>query len=393
MGLVSPVFVGRDTELATARGLLDRAVAGDAAQLLVAGEAGVGKTRFVEELAGHAREQQMRVLSGRCVQLGTDGLPFAPVAEALRELVRETGGERLDELLGPARELVNRLVRSSGTTAAQPQPPLTSSQLLELALGLAERLSDERPLLLVIEDLHWADRSTMELAAFLAQNLRGLPAALAFTYRSDEVDRRHPLRGLLADWERARTFTRIELARFGRDEVRAQLAGILGATPEPSTFDLVYDRSEGNAFLVEEMLSVVRSGDPRGLPPSLRDVLLARVDRLSEAAARLLRLAAVAGRSVPERLLVAVSGGSGGSGDTDDVAALAAIREAVEAHLLVVDEAGYGYRFRHALARDAVYDDLLPGERVRLHAAYADALARDQRLLRDTDLSVAASLA
>ncbi|HEU5008246.1 MAG TPA: AAA family ATPase [Jatrophihabitantaceae bacterium] len=380
--MVSPVFVGRDSELAIARELLERIAAGDAAQLLVAGEAGVGKTRFVEELAATARTNGARVLSGRCVQLGTDGLPFAPVAEALRELVRETGTQQLDELLGPARELVHRLV---GSSTAEPSA-LTSSQLLELALGLVERLSEERPLLLVIEDLHWADRSTLDLAAFLTQNLRGLPAALVFTYRSDEVDRRHPLRALLTGWERGRTVTRIELARFGRDEVNAQLAGILGDTPDANTLNLVYDRSEGNAFLVEEMLSVVRSGDPRGLPPSLRDVLLARVDHLSEPASRMLRLAAVAGRSVPERLLVAVSG-------MNDADALAAIREAVEAHLLVVDEAGYGYRFRHALARDAVYDDLLPGERVRLHAAYSDALARDLQLLRDSDLSVSASLA
>ena len=132
------------------------------------------------------------------------------------------------------------------------------------------------------------------------------------------------------------------------------------------------------------MLSVVRSGNPRGLPPSLKDVLLARVDQLSAAAAQVLRLAAVAGRSVPERLLVAVA-------DLDELAVLTALREAVDAHLLVVDEAGYS--FRHTLARDAVYDDLLPGERVRLHTAYAEALSRDPELLSDTNLSVAASLA
>jgi predicted ATPase len=105
------VFVGRDNELAIARELLERIAAGDAAQLLIAGEAGVGKTRFVEELAASAREQGARVLSGRCVQLGMDGLPFAPVAEALRELVRETGTQQLDELLGPARERRTQALR------------------------------------------------------------------------------------------------------------------------------------------------------------------------------------------------------------------------------------------------------------------------------------------
>jgi len=381
-GLVSPVFVGRHAELRVARSILDGALTRDSGLLLVAGEAGVGKTRLVEETVAYARRNGMQVLSGHCVQLGTEGLPFAPVAEALRELIRGTGREQLDALLGPARELVARLIPSAGE-AAQAQPALTTSQLLELVLGLIERLSASQPLLLIVEDLHWADRSTLELATFLAQNLRGVPVAMVITYRSDEVDRRHPLRVLLTAWERIRSITRLELARFGRDDVQAQLAAILGADPDPQTLDLVYERSEGNAFLVEEMLSVVRSG-ARGLPPSLKDLLLARVDQLSEAAAEVLRLAAVAGRSVPERLLVAVA-------RSDEVAVLNAVREAVDAHLLVVDEAGY--TFRHALARDAVYDDLLPGERVRLHSAYAEALAGDPELLSDTHMSVAATLA
>jgi DNA-binding CsgD family transcriptional regulator/tetratricopeptide (TPR) repeat protein len=377
--------VGRDAELAAAHAVVDRAVDGEAGLLLVGGEAGIGKTRLVEEVAAYARRRGMRVLSGRCVQLGPEGLPFAPIAEALRELVRETGRDRLPEVLGPARELVGRLVFATGDSAGE-RAPLATSQLLELALGLVERLSEDRPLLLVIEDLHWADQSTLELASFLAHNLRGVPVALVMTYRSDEVGRRHPLRTLLAAWERSRAILHLDLTRLNKDGVRAQLTGILGSAPDDRTLELVYDRSEGNAFLVEEMLSVVRSGDPRGLPPSLRDVLLARVDQLGPGAIRMLRLAAVAGRSVPERLLVAVSG-------LDEEAATAALREAVDVQLLVVDAAGYGYAFRHALARDAVYDDLLPGERVRLHTAYAEALSREPQLLRDTGASVAASLA
>ena len=381
-GVVSPVFVGRDAELAVTRAAIERALGGDAGLLLVAGEAGVGKTRLVDEAADYARAHGMQVLAGHCVQLGAEGLPFAPIAEAMRELIRDAGREQLDELLGPARLLVPRLIPTLGEPG-EPQSALTTSQLLELVLGLIERLSANQPLLLVIEDLHWADRSTLELATFLAQNLRGVPVAMMITYRSDEVDRRHPLRILLSAWERTRSITRLDLDRFDRDEVRAQLTGILGADPEPQTLDLVYERSEGNAFLAEEMLSVVRSG-ARGLPPSLKDVLLARVDQLSDAAAEVLRLAAVAGQSVPERLLVAVS-------ELDELAVLTAVREAVDAHLLVVDEAGY--TFRHALARDAVYDDLLPGERVRLHSAYADALTQDPGLLSDTNLSAAATLA
>jgi DNA-binding CsgD family transcriptional regulator/tetratricopeptide (TPR) repeat protein len=380
------VFVGRVDELELIADRIDRSDAGQSGVVLVCGEAGVGKTRLVDEAVRVARQRGVRVLFGHCVQLGTQGLPFAPVVEALRELVRGTGRDELEEVLGPARDLVARLI-PSGRAESEDVSPLASVQVFELVLGLLERLTAHQPLLLVIEDLHWADRSTLELAAFLAQNLRGVPVTLLLTYRSDEVDRRHPLRVLLAAWERSRMVTRIELARFDRGEVRAQLAGILGQQPDPQTLDVVYERSEGNAFLVEEMLSVVRAGDAgAGLPQSLRDVLLARVDQLSEPARHVLQLAAVAGRSVPERLVVAVA-------DLDELAVRAALRESVDAHLLVVDERDHGYSFRHALARDAVYDDLLPGERLRLHSAYAETLSRRPELLHDTTLSVAASLA
>lgn len=384
-GVVSSVFVGRVAELTLLRDRIERAGDGESATVLVSGEAGVGKTRLVEEAVRLARERGTRVLTGHCVQLGTEGLPYAPVVEALRELVRDTGRDELNEVLGPARELVTRLL-PTGSAGTEESAPLSSAQAFELLLGLLERLTTRQPLLLVIEDLHWADRSTLELAAFLAQTLRGVPVVLLITYRSDEVDRRHPLRVLLATWERSRAITRLELARFDRPEVRAQLAGILGQPPDPEILDIVYERSEGNAFLVEEVLNVVQSGDPRGIPPSLKDVLLARVDQLSEPARHVLQLAAIAGRSVPERLIVAVT-------DLDEVAVRTALREAIDAHLLVVDERDYGYTFRHALGREAVYDDLLPGERLRLHAAYAEMLSRRPDLLRDTTLSAAASIA
>jgi DNA-binding CsgD family transcriptional regulator/tetratricopeptide (TPR) repeat protein len=179
---------------------------------------------------------------------------------------------------------------------------------------------------------------------------------------------------------------RVELTRFQRDEVAAQLAAILGAEPGPGLVDLVFDRSGGNAYLVEELAGVVRrGGDPADLPPSLVDVLLSGVDSLSVPAQRLLRTAAVAGKRVPDRLLAGVAG-------LDEAELFAALREALESHLLVVDQTGHGYEFRHALTRDAVYEDMLPGERVRLHAAYGETLAREPGLAGD-DTGVAAALA
>ena len=161
----------------------------------------------------------------------------------------------------------------------------------------------------MLEDLHWSDQSTRELVSFLIRSLRGVRVVLLATYRSDELNRRHPLRPLIASWDRLRSVQHVELRRFEPEEVAAQLGAILGADPAAGLVYLVFDRSGGNAYLVEELAGLVRGGgDPADLPPSLADVLLSRVDALSPGAQRLLRTAAVAGRSVPDKLLAQVAG-------------------------------------------------------------------------------------
>ena len=319
------------------------------------------------------------ILAGHCVELGAEGLPLAPLIDALRTLARTTARTELADVLGPARRGLGRLLPEldPGGAAEPAADGVQVSQLLELVLGLLGRLSARRPLLLVLEDLHWSDQSTRELVAFLIRSLRGVRVVLLATYRSDELNRRHPLRPLIASWDRLRTVQHVELRRFEPGEVAAQLGAILGTEPAAGLVDLVFDRSGGNAYLVEELAGLVRGGgDPADLPPSLADVLLSRVDALSPEAQRLLRTAAVAGRSVPDKLLAEVAG----VGDPEFYAGL---REAVESHLLVVDHTGRSYAFRHALTRDAVYEDMLPGERGGLHAAYGEALTRDPDLAGD----------
>ncbi len=387
-GLQSPVFVGRRDEVAALTALCDRARAGQPGFAIVAGEAGVGKTRLVTELAARADGSGFTVLTGHCVELGAEGLPLAPLIDALRTLARTTSRAELAEVLGPARRGLGRLLPEldpdgSSESAAD---GIQVSQLLELVLGLLGRLSAKRPLLLVLEDLHWSDQSTRELVSFLIRSLRGVRVVLLATYRSDELNRRHPLRPLIASWDRLRTVQHVELRRFEPGEVAAQLGAILGTEPGTGLVDLVFDRSGGNAYLVEELAGVMRGGgDPADLPPSLADVLLSRVDALSAGAQRLLRTAAVAGRSVTDKLLAEVAG-------VGDAEFYAGLREAVESHLLVVDHTGRSYAFRHALTRDAVYEDMLPGERGALHAAYGEALTRDPGLAGD-DATVPAALA
>jgi DNA-binding CsgD family transcriptional regulator len=379
VSVVSPVFIGRREEIASVAALMDRARDGEPAFVLIGGEAGVGKTRLVSELTAQASGAGSLVLIGQCIELGAEGLPLAPLVDALRTLARTIQPEALAGVLGPAGPGLARLLPelAPGAAGRPPGEDIQTGQLLELVLGLMIRLSATRPVIFVIEDLHWADQSTLDLTAFLVRSLRDARVLLMATYRSDELHRRHPLRPLLTGWERVRSVDRIELRRFDRDEVTAQLAAILGDDPTPGVTDVVFDRSGGNAYLVEELAGVVRGdGDPADLPPSLRDVLLSRVDALSTGAQRLLRTASVAGPAVPDRLLAEVAG-------IGEPELFAALRETVENHLLLVDPGGHGYAFRHALTRDAVYEDMLPGERVRLHAAYGAALARDPGLAGD----------
>jgi DNA-binding CsgD family transcriptional regulator/tetratricopeptide (TPR) repeat protein len=388
-GLVSPVFVGRQDELAEIRDVLGQAAEGRPGCLLVGGEAGIGKTRLIDEAGKLATADGVRVITGHCVQLSGGGLPFAPLIDALRQLLRTMPADELDAALGIARPHLARLLPGleTGDSVGPSNSGMPGSALLEMVLGVLERLSAAGPVLFVIEDAHWADQSTRELVAYLIQALRDVPVVVLMTYRSDEMHRRHPLRPLLTTWDRLRSVRRIELRRFDRDEVAAQLAAILGSEPDAQLVDTVFGRSEGTPFLVEEILGSARAGgDVTLLPPSMRDLLLTRLDALSPDAQRVLRAASVAGRAVPERLLMATSG-------LEQTAAFAALREAVENHLLVVDDTGSGYSFRHALARDAVYDDMLPGERVQLHAVYGDTLAARPDLSRAGEQGVAADLA
>jgi DNA-binding CsgD family transcriptional regulator len=387
--LVSPVFVGRDAELGALTAALDAAVAGEPAVVLLAGEAGVGKTRLAEEAAQRAREAGARVLAGGCIELGGEGLPFGPLADALRMLARTSTPDELEAFIGPARSDLARVLPELDPDAALGTPPLGeggTARLLEHVLGVVERLAADRPLMLVIEDLHWADRSTLDLVALLVRALRAGPVLVVASFRSDELHRAHPLRPLVTGWERVRSVHRIELERFGRADVARQLEAILGAPPDARLVDLVHERSDGNAFLIEEILGAVQNGaDPDALPLSLRDVLLARVERLSPATQRVLRIVAAGGQSVPDRLLAAAA-------DLGEDELDAALDEAVEHHVLLVDETQHGYRFRHALTRDAIYDDTLPRQRARIHAAYGEALTADPALA-DGELGLAAALA
>ncbi|QFZ22494.1 helix-turn-helix transcriptional regulator [Saccharothrix syringae] len=367
-------LVARGRELTRLRVALDEAARGQAGAVLVAGDAGVGKTRLVDELAAVAGDAL--VLTGRCLDVGETGLPYLPFTEALGQ-VREAGlldvaarpalGLLLPELALPVGPDGGRAVSGlpSVLIGRRPEQDVGQLRLFDAVHGLLGELAEQRPVLLVLEDLHWADTSTRYLLQFLLSRLRAQRLLVVATYRSDDLHRNHPLRPLLNELVRLPAVQRLDLTPLSAIDSRSFVAALADDLPDDVVLE-VAERSDGNPFFAEELIAVATCGDGR-VPWTLAEVLLARIERLGADAQHVVRVASVGGRSVRHDLLRDVAG-------LDDVALDGALREAVQHHVLLVqrDEV---YTFRHALLREAVHGDLLPGERVRLHAAYADRLA------------------
>jgi tetratricopeptide (TPR) repeat protein len=365
----SSTFIGRGVELRRLDALLERAEQDSPQVVLLAGDAGVGKTRLLVALADRARRRGTRVLAGGCVELGDIGLPYLPVVDALRELGDDP--EEAGLLAGAAMTApgLGRLLPGI-EPAGLGGDDLDQLQVLDAVRAVLVGLAERSPVLLALEDLHWADRATRDLVAFLARTLRSGRVTLAVSYRSDELHRRHPLRPLLAELVRLPVVERLELAPFTRSELAEHLEAIAGAPLPAEQLEGIWARSEGNPFYAEQLLAA-GAGDARAeLPATLAEVLLARVQGLSEPAQQVLRVAAVAGRRVPHRLLGEVAG-------LPEADLERGLHEAVDTGVLATDAATGSYAFRHALLQEAVYGDLLPGEQVRLHAAYARLLAAD----------------
>ena len=364
-------LVGRDAELSRLLDLLGAAAAGRPVVTLVSGDAGVGKTRLVTELAAKARERGFAVLSGRCAELG-DAVPYLPLADALRDATTgpSPGGLLLDALA--ARPVLSRLLpdRDASQPAGGDLPGLVQQQLFGAVLGMLAELAGASPVLLILEDLHWADRSTRDLLTFLSRMLHSERLAVVATYRSDDVHRRHPLRPLIAELLRLPGVSLVELGPLAASAMAEHLSTLAREPLDAAAVGQMITRAEGNAYYAEELLAASSAGTD--LPAGLADLLLARMERLSDAAQQVLRTAAVTGRRVDDELVRRASG-------LDEATYDEAVREAV-AHQLLVPDGAQGYSFRHALLREAVYADLLPGERTRLHARLAELLADDRRL-------------
>jgi DNA-binding CsgD family transcriptional regulator/tetratricopeptide (TPR) repeat protein len=389
--LTSSHLVGRVGELAELELAAREATAGRPTLVLLGGESGVGKTRLIGELehtlsaAGLQGEPRSAlVLRGEAVEQGESELPYAPLLGALRPLVRERS-PALDALSAGSRAQLAALLPGLGNGARRDEPPDPTDQLrlFEAALELLDLLSEPEPVVLILEDMHWADRSTMTFVSFLARSLRQERVMLLLSYRSDELHRRHPLRPLLSELERLGRARRVELAPFDREELTEALEDILGDEPSDALVGRLFDRSEGNPLYTEELLAAGLDG--RGAAPqSLRDAFMLRIERLCDDAQRAARAIAV-GRQLDEPAIAAVTG-------IDPDQLNLALREAVSEQVLVPGRDGT-LGFRHALLREALYDDLLPGERGGLHLALARYLDDEPQGHDEYELELASAIA
>jgi DNA-binding CsgD family transcriptional regulator len=409
----SRTLIGRDAELTEIASLLGvRSSASTPTQasvepmhVVLSGDAGVGKTRLLVELRDLAVEEGWRVVAGHCLDFGDSALPYLPFSEVLGRLQAEL--PEVVERVAQAHESLARLQPGRRMMAAVQGAPasarvegemLDRADLFAAVHSLLEEAAAESPVLLVIEDCHWADQSTRDLLSFLFSRPFEGPAhnrvAIVASYRADDLHRRHPLRRQVAEWSRLSGVERLQLGPLADEQVRLLIASLSPGAIREKELSAIVRRAEGNAFFVEELVGA--AAEPGSwVPDDLADVLLVRLDRLNDSARQVVRVASVAGRKVAHDLLVAASG-------LPAVELEEGLRQAVEMNLLVPGDGRYS--FRHALLGEAVYDDLLPGERVRLHAQYAEALsegmgrgtaaelARHARLAHDLDTALDASI-
>ncbi|MDF2976503.1 MAG: LuxR family transcriptional regulator [Actinomycetospora sp.] len=365
VGVTDPAgdAVWRAADAAVLARCWERACRTGALTAVVTGDAGAGKSRLVRGLAARVEAEGGLVVSGAAVDVG-EQLPLWPVATGLRRLLRTP-----DDAPPAARTARDVLEQGRAELAPLLEPgpaaPMPSGgHLLELVRRVLVELADAAPVLVVVDDLHWADRTTRELLVSLVAHLGEEPVLVVATARSDALDAGHPLRRMLPELARDRAVRTLELGPLPREDVEGIVRREGG---DDNLAALVWDRSGGNAFIVAETLAAVSEGAADGLSPGLRGLVLGRLAGLSRRAQTEVAALSLGEEPVAHRLLAEVVGA-----DEDDL--LTALREAAEAAMVTVDPQGEAYQLRHGLMRDVVAGELMPGERRSLHRRYALAL-------------------
>ncbi len=389
-----PVLIRRDDELAALEDALLAARRDESRFVVLAGEAGIGKTRLATEIAREARELGCTVLAGGCSDAEL-ALPYLPFVEAIGNYLDDVDQGQLAETIGPGIAELGQLFPQLARGAApdgSPDPGQAKLRLFEAVVSLLAVPARERTLLLVVEDVHWADASTRELLDYLARRLVDLPSLILVTYRSDEINRRHPLLPVLQGWRRSGVADVVELDPLSSSGIREMLAAILGAEAvDPELHELMLERSEGNPFVLEEMLREAVDGSGQAgssgqgltsspLPETVRHAILLRVQRLEEQQVGILETAAILGRTFDAQMLLSVSG-------EPDSVVHGAIEAAMAQQLIEEDTRHPGrYRWRHALTQEAIYAEIVTPRRQAIHSRVAEVLGEDEST-RSVDLA------
>ncbi|MGI9001818.1 MAG: helix-turn-helix transcriptional regulator [Pseudonocardia sp.] len=359
----SAPLVGREPDLARLTEALRSAQNGRMAAVILSGEAGVGKTRLVQEMMARARREGVTVLRGGAMDI-PEGPPFWLFVSGWRSLLRSPKGKAAAEVLAPWAAQLDELL-GQGPLLRDPDGRQTRVQTFELLRGIVAELASQSVVMLVVEDLQWVDRSTRDLLVYLIADLTNEPVLLVMTYRTETQADGTPLRTLIAELQRHRQVRCEEVEPLSREAVASY---VRAAAPDaPELVELVWQRSAGNAFIAEETLRAALAGDPKALPQTLRDLVLSRLATLSSTVQRVVRAVAVCEGPLPHRLLAVVL-------DEPEPQLLAALREGVDSGVVIVDTGEDGYRLRHGLMTDVVLGALLPGERIDLNRRYATAL-------------------
>src|SRR5512140_1035462 len=383
--ILCPVLIGRSSQLETLARLITLAQAGTGQTVLIAGEAGVGKSRLAAEVGTQAAAAGFGLLKGNCFE-SDRSLPYAPLLDLLRAFCTDhTDGELASALGSQAAEIVKLIPElTDRLPGLAPSPRLEpEAEKHRLFSVLTQFLTDRGPLLIVVEDLHWSDDTSLEFLLRLARRILSLPILLLLTYRTDEPNR--ALEHFLGDLDRERLALELKLARLNEGEMGEMLRAIFAlAHPLSASFQQnLYQLTEGNPFFIEETLKALsatgelflehgswdhQSVSELQIPRSVQDTVRRRSERLSDKARHVLELAAVAGRRFDFDLLQLLTG-------MEEQELLSLIQELVAAQL-VVEVSADQFAFRHALTREAVYHSLLQRQRRKYHGQIAEAMER-----------------